>query len=147
VQALMRLPVVIAETLPEDNVDAWDSGPVDNDAAADWGFIRDRLTTAVDSGDIRLGSDAGIDAIAMVVVVASHLPGGEPLLSFYAPDSPPTEAMIDVPDDIPPLALRVLDNIVGDDSEWHDLWNDAGSFTDAAAAMQTVRAALQRVAG
>ena len=126
---------------------AWDSGPVDNDAAVDWGFIRDALTAAIDNGDIRLGSDAGVDAIAMVVVVASHLPGGEPLLSFYAPDFPLTGGTIDVPDDIPPLALRVLDSIVGDDSEWHDLWKDAGSFADAAAAIQTVRAALERVTG
>jgi hypothetical protein len=125
----------------------WDSGRVDHDRPVDWGFVRDALTAVADNGETRLDSDAGVDAMAMVVVVASHLPGGEPLLSFYAPDFPLTSGRIDVPDDIPPLALRALDSIACDDSEWHDLWKDTESFADAAAAMQAIRAALQRVAG
>jgi hypothetical protein len=53
---------------------------------------------------------------------------------------------IDIAGDIRPLALRALDRIVGDDSEWRDLWEDAGSYADAVGALQTIRATLERAA-
>ncbi|GAA3782356.1 hypothetical protein GCM10022225_83390 [Plantactinospora mayteni] len=58
-------------------------------------------------------------------MVASQLPGGEPLVTPYAPDFLLEGGTLDIPHDIPPLALCALARVLGDDSEWRDLWEDA----------------------
>lgn len=43
----------------------------------------------------------------------------------------------------PAPATEGVDRIVGDDTEWRDLWEDAGSYADAVGALQTIRVALK----
>jgi hypothetical protein len=137
----------------------WDVGPFNNDTAADWcgdlhetagderlPLVRATLTAVVDNRDTYLANRLADTAIAAAAVVASQLPGGEPLVTPYAPDFLLDGGTLDVPGDIPPLALRALDRIVGDDSEWRDLWEDAGTCADAVGALQTIRATLERAA-
>lgn len=133
----------------------WDVGPFNNDTAADWcgdlhdaagdqrlPLLRATLSVIVDNTDKRLSNRLADRAIAAVAVVASQLPGGEPLVTPYAPDFLLEGGTLDIPGDIPPLALLALDRIVGDDSEWRDLWEDAGSYADAVGALRTIRATL-----
>jgi hypothetical protein len=134
----------------------WDVGPFDNDTAADWSgdlhdaaedqrlpLLRATLNAVVGNTDRYLSNRLADEAIAAVAVVASQLPGGEPLVTAYAPDFLLEGGTLDIPGDIPPLALRALDRIVGDDSEWRELWEDAGSYADAVGALRTIRATLE----
>jgi hypothetical protein len=137
----------------------WDVGPFNNDTAADWcgdlhdaagdqrlPLVRAALSAVVDNDDKYLANRLADQAIAAAAVVASQLPGGEPLVTPYAPNFLLEGGTLDVPGDIPPLTLRALDRIVGDDSEWRDLWEDVGSYADAVGALQTIRATLERAA-
>ena len=136
----------------------WDVGPFDNDAAADWcgdladatpadrpGRIRDALTAA--TGDEYLDQDVAAAAIAAAAIVAAQLPGGSPIDSSYAPDFLLEGGAIEVPPDIPPLALSALDRVVDDDSEWRELWEDAPeSYQGALEVLRSIRAPLERAA-
>jgi hypothetical protein len=135
-------------------VGTWDTGPFDNDTAADWcgdldeagpaqrvSMIRGALTAVVDE-DGYLDSDLAVEAIAAAAIVASQCPGGPSIDSPYAPDFVATGTALSLPDDLPQLALQALDRIVGDESEWRVLWEDSGSFAEAVAELQPIRAAL-----
>jgi hypothetical protein len=137
----------------------WDVGPFNNDTAADWcgdlhdaagdqrlPLVRAALTAVVDNDDEYLVNRLADRAIAAAAVVASQLQGGEPIVTPYAPNFLLEGGTLDIPGDIAPLALRALDRIVGDDSEWRDLWEDAGSYGDAVGALQTIRITLERAA-
>ena len=132
----------------------WDTGPFDNDTAADWcsalqeadpaqrvQMIRDALTAALDE-DEYLDSDIAVEAIAAAAIVASQCPGDPPIDSAYAPDFLATGTTLSLPDDLPQLALQAMDRVVGDNSEWRELWEDSGSFAEAVAELQPIRAAL-----
>ncbi|GIG87708.1 DUF4259 domain-containing protein [Plantactinospora endophytica] len=134
----------------------WDVGPFDNDTAADWcgnlhdaaehqrlPLVRATLSAVVGNTDTYLSRRLADRAIAAVAVVASQLPGGEPLVTPYAPDFLLKGGTLDIPGDIPPLALRALARILGADSEWRDLWVDAGTRAEAMGALQTIRATLE----
>jgi Domain of unknown function (DUF4259) len=97
---------------------------------------------AVVDEDGYLDSPLAVEAIAAAAIVASQRPGGPPIDSPYAPDFLATGTALSLPDDLPGLALQALDRIVGDDSEWRELWEDSGSFADAVAELQPIRAAL-----
>lgn len=98
----------------------------------------------MDSTDTYLGNRLADRAIAAAAVVASQLPGGEPLVTAYAPDFLLEGGTLDIPGDIPLLALRALDRIFGADSEWRDLWEDADKYADAVGALQSTCATLER---
>jgi hypothetical protein len=111
----------------------WDVGPFDNDTAADWcgdlhdatptlrpAMVRGAFTAVVDKGDDYLDSDLAVEAIAAAAIVASQLPGGAAITSSYAPDFLLEGDSIEASDDVPALAVRALDRIVGDDSEWRE---------------------------
>ena len=115
----------------------WDVGPFDNDTAANWcgglhdadpaqrvELIRAALAAVADHGDDDLDSDVVVEAIAAAAIVASQLPGGTPITSPYAPDFLLAGGAVDVPDDVPSLALRALDRITADNSEWRQLWEE-----------------------
>ncbi|MEV4412589.1 DUF4259 domain-containing protein [Catellatospora sp. NPDC049609] len=123
----------------------WDSGPFDNDTAADWcgelddaspddrpTLIRVTLTRAADEDDYLDSSDA-CEAIAAAAIVAAQLPGGQPITSTYAPDFLLDGGSLHLPEDLAALAVDAIDRIMAGDSEWLDLWQDAaGTHADAA---------------
>ena len=130
----------------------WDVGPFDNDAAAYWcgdlhdatparrpDMLRDAFTAVLDNGDDYLDSDLAVEAIAAAAIVASQLPGGVAISSPYGPDFLLEGDSIEVLDDVPALAIRALDRIVGDDSEWRELWDETEEGAPALATLQQLR--------
>lgn len=133
----------------------WDVGPFDNDAAADWcgdldeaapgqrpGIVRDALTAVLDTDEEYLDSDLAVEAIAAAALVAAQRPGGTKVTSSYAPDFLLAGGRLDLGDDVPALAVRALDRVVGDESEWRELWDEADDGGAALAVVQQIRAAL-----
>ncbi|MCZ7425971.1 DUF4259 domain-containing protein [Micromonospora sp. WMMA1949] len=117
----------------------WDDGPFDNDSAADWcgelhdadpsvrsAMVRSALTAAVLNTEY-LDYDDAASAIAAAAIVASQVPGGEPITSPYAPDFLLAGEPLDLDDDLQPLAVEALDRVLGDDSEWRSLWGEGGA--------------------
>jgi hypothetical protein len=139
----------------------WDIGPFDNDTAADWcgelddaapeqraALIRETLSRVAEHGDEYLDSDDAVEAIAAAAIVASQLPGGAAIDTPYAPDFLLEGGTVEVAADVPTIAVRALDRIVGDDSEWRDLWEDAAeSYPQALASVQSIRATLEQTIG
>ncbi|MFD1936288.1 MULTISPECIES: DUF4259 domain-containing protein [Nonomuraea] len=134
---------------------AWDVGPFDNDTAADWCgdlqdadasqrpvLIRRALATVVDEQGY-LDSDLACEAIAAAAIVAAQR-GGPPITSAYAPEFLRAGGGVEVPDDVVALAVRALDRVAGDDSEWRELWEEADADGRAAAAFAPIRDALTR---
>ncbi len=132
----------------------WDLGPFDNDTAADWcatfdeadevtriEMIEEALTAAADETEY-LDSDYACEAIAAAAVVASQLPGGPAIDSAYAPDFITGGGTVDIPPHVPALALRALDRIVADDSEWRDLVDEADKLDEAVAVLAPIRESL-----
>jgi len=116
----------------------WDDGPFDNDSAADWcgdlhdadpaaraAMVRTALTrAALNTG--YLDYDDAVSAIAAAAIVASQVPGGDPITSPYAPDFLLAGESLDMDDDLPQLAVDAVDRVLSDDSEWRDQWGEAG---------------------
>lgn len=139
----------------------WDVGPFDNDTAADWcgdldeaapeqraTLIRDALSRVAEHGDEYLDSDDAVEAIAAAAIVASQLPGGTAIDTAYAPDFLLEGGTVEVANDVPAIAVQALDRIVGDDSEWRELWEEAEeSYQQALASVQSVRATLEQAVG
>ncbi|TYB90924.1 DUF4259 domain-containing protein [Micromonospora sp. WP24] len=122
----------------------WDSGPFDNDTAADWcgdlddaeatnrpAMVREALSRAAGE-DGYLDADIACEAIAAAAIVAAQRPGGQPITSPYAPDFLRDGGRLDLPDDLAALAATALDRIQAGDSEWHDLWQDAAGKANPA---------------
>lgn len=139
---------------------AWAAGPFDNDDAAAWAgelddaepaerpeMIRAALVEAADEDDYLKVSVAEV-AIAAAAVLAATQPGGPEFDSSFAPGFLLTgePAVLSGPpavlDELVPLALRALDRVVADESEWHDLWQDSGDLDAAITALAPVREAL-----
>ncbi|GID92079.1 DUF4259 domain-containing protein [Amorphoplanes digitatis] len=134
----------------------WDVGPFDNDTAADWcgdlddaapqqraALIRDALRRVAEHGEEYLDSDEAVEAIAAAAVVASQLPGGTKIDTPYAPDFLLEGGTVEVAGDVPAIAVRALDRIVGDDSEWRELWEEAEeSYPRALAGVRSIRDTL-----
>jgi hypothetical protein len=133
----------------------WDVGPFDNDTAADWcadlhdaspgqrpAMLRGAFTAVLDHGDEYLDSGYAVRAIAAAAIVASQLPGGEPVTSSSAPDFLLDGGRIDVPGDAPALAVRALDRIVGDASEWRELWAESSDGASVVAALRQIRTTI-----
>ncbi|TDB72244.1 DUF4259 domain-containing protein [Micromonospora sp. KC723] len=122
----------------------WDSGPFDNDTAADWcgdledtdmtkrpALVRDALNRAA-GDDGYLDADVACEAIAAAAIVAAQRPGGQPITSPYAPDFLRDGGRLDLPDDLAVLAVSALNRIMAADSEWRDLWQDAAGGANPA---------------
>ena len=45
------------------------------------------------------------------------------------------------------LALQAVDRVLAEDSEWRELWDEAGSLDEATGALEPVRSALRTEAG
>jgi hypothetical protein len=108
-------------------------------------LIRRTLAAVVNQGDTYLDSDLAVEAIVAAAIVAAQLPGGAPVTSSYAPDFRLTGCAIEVPEDVPPLALRALDRIVGDNSEWRSLWAESPAlYAQVLAALHSTRVTLEQ---
>lgn len=111
---------------------AWDSGPFDNDDAADFacsvdsvpehervGVIRAALLAAVENNDGYLDLDVGAPAVAAAALIASRMPGGEGFIpSHYGPQA----LLPGFPPDLAQLAIRAVDRVLADKSELQSLW-------------------------
>ncbi|MEV0136227.1 DUF4259 domain-containing protein [Dactylosporangium sp. NPDC050688] len=83
-----------------------------------------------------------VEAIAAAAVVASQLPGGAPVTSSYAPDFLLDGGRVDVPGDVPALAVRALDRVVVEESEWLELWEESDAGGQAVAVVQQLRTVI-----
>ena len=132
----------------------WDIGPFDNDSAADWcgdlhdadpadraGRIRQALVDAAEETGF-LDSREGGRAIAAAAILVSQLPGGAPLTSSYAPDFLLDGGRVEVPAELPALAVRALDRVLAADSEWFELWGESNDPEAAYAVVRDLRAEL-----
>jgi hypothetical protein len=130
-------------------VGAWDIGPFDSDAAADWGgefgeasdearleMLEEALRAAADETDY-LDADVAFEAIAAAAVVAARMPGGPAVEAELSLDD-------EVPAELPGLALRALERIVDEDSAWRDRWDEQDRLDDAVAVLDPIRSALSR---
>lgn len=132
----------------------WDTGPFDNDTAADWcgnldeasplareQIIRDALAaaTALDY----LECPAAEEAIAAAAIVAAHRPAGPAINSAYAPDFLVDGERLTLSEDLAALAVRALRRISGPDSEWRELWEDSGHMAEALAELTSLLVVLE----
>jgi Domain of unknown function (DUF4259) len=128
-------------------VGAWDIGPFDSDAAADWSgefseasdaarleMLEEALRAAADETDY-LDADVAYEAIAAAAVVASRLPGGPAVEADLSLDA-------EVPSELADLARRALERILDEDSAWRDRWDEQDRLDDAVAALEPIRSAL-----
>lgn len=111
---------------------AWGSGPFDNDEAGDWAweaddaddaaaFVLQTLREASDTGD-PLDAGAASRAVAAAAWLASGLPDATIALDGEGPESAPPTA-----DDAQrAAATAALTRVLADDSEWRELWEEAG---------------------
>jgi hypothetical protein len=132
----------------------WDYGPFDNDTAADWSgdlndapadqresIIRTTLA-AVLSNEGYLDSDLAVEAIAAAAVIASQRPGGMPVTTPYGPDFLLNGETLSLPADLDGLAVRALDRILADESEWRSLWEEGEHYVEAQAELLAIRTVL-----
>ncbi len=110
--------------LVEDSVGTWNSGPFNNDTAADWcgdlddanpgdrpTLIRAALARVADESDY-LDSDFACEAIAAAAILAAQLPGGQPIDPVYAPAFLRDGGSLEVPEVLTALAVRAIDRIM-----------------------------------
>jgi Domain of unknown function (DUF4259) len=122
-------------------VGAWDSGPFDNDDAADFAaelddadpnerlvLIREALQSAIDPADEDEEEAAQPRAVAAAAVLAAGRIDPVPLDSSYAPKFLATGEPMDVPDDLLELAVLALDRIAESDTEWAELFGEGGTL-------------------
>jgi len=135
-------------------VGVWGAGPFENDGAADWsgefddaeppqrvGLIRDALEAAANESDY-LEVDYAQAAVAASAVVASRRPGGTDMVSVHAPETLSEGGSLQLTEDLAPLALRALDRVVGEDSEWYQLKEESGGLDESLAVLAQIRRAL-----
>lgn len=133
---------------------AWAAGPFDNDDAADWAgelddaepderaaMIRAALAEAAEERDYLRVAVAEL-ALAAAAVLAATRPDGPQFDSGFAPKCIQVATEWTLGDDLVPLALRALDRVVAEDSEWRELWEDTGDLDAALAELAPVREAL-----
>lgn len=132
-------------------METWDFEPFDDDLVADWGadlheatpaerpvLLREAFTAVLEDSE-PVEFEIADQAIAAAAIVASRLPGGEPLTLPYAPDF----HGVDLGAELPGLALRALTRVTADDSEWREFWEDTDSYDKALAVLDSIRAVLK----
>lgn len=133
---------------------AWGSGPFDNDIAADWAgeladaalvervaLIRSTLT-AVAENDGYVDNDEGSMAVAAAAVVASILPGGPTIDENYGPNGA-VKADLQIDASLVSLARQAITRVLAAESEWRELWEEAGKLDEARSALEPVVRALE----
>jgi hypothetical protein len=129
----------------------WDSGPFDNDTAADFagdlddapeseriGMISDALAAA-GSRDSYVDAERAQAALAAAALIARNLPGGEEFQSrSYGPDNriPP------IPENLIPLAAEVVDCLLNGENDVKVDLSASGKADKWFAATRRMRAVL-----
>jgi hypothetical protein len=134
----------------------WGTGVFDNDDAADFSgdlddaepsdrsrLIHEALTVAADNSDY-LESPEANTAIAAAAIVASLQPDGPGVDSTYGPDFLAAGETIELPEDMVELSLRAIARVLDEESEWRELWEESDGLDEAIAALEPIRAALNR---
>jgi hypothetical protein len=123
-----------------ETVGAWDSGPFDNDDAADFAaeldeadpnqrilLLREALQAALDSDDEDTEDETFPRAVAAAAVIAAtRVDTGSD--SGYAPKFLSSDDPITVPEDLVELAVLTLDKLADGDSEYAELFGEAGTI-------------------
>jgi hypothetical protein len=124
-------------------VGTWDTGPFDNDTAADFSItldearleereslVRGVLTRTTTADGYLTGAE---EAIAAAALIAAQCPGGQPVDPIYGPDHPmPTFAV-----ELRALAVEALERIANDETGLASNWVTAA---DARAWLTGLRA-------
>ncbi|MFG2951910.1 DUF4259 domain-containing protein [Streptomyces adustus] len=126
----------------------WDTGPVDNDTAADFAgdlddakpgereaLIRGVLTRTVDATG---WLTEGEKAVAAAALIAAQCPGGAPIDTPYGPEEP----MPAFPDDLRTLADEALARIISDEAGPASNWVDPEDWKQWRANLNRLRAVL-----
>lgn len=111
----------------------WDTGPFDNDAAADFGGNLDDLPQDQRAAAIRaalskaancdnyLAEPIGAHAIAAAALVARELADGA---HFVSPAYGPQQPLPPLPPELKALAIAAIDRTMAADSELAEDWGD-----------------------
>jgi hypothetical protein len=126
----------------------WDTGPFDNDTAADFAnaldnvepeacetLIRGVLIRTIDATGYLAEAD---EAVAAAALIAEQCPKGEPVDTPYGPETP----MPIFPTDLRALADEALACIVGDDAESASNWVAQEDWKQWRAMLTRLRAVL-----
>jgi Domain of unknown function (DUF4259) len=140
------------DTIGEYDMGAWGTGAFDNDDAADFAGELDALDpgqrpeviadvlSMVAAEEEFLEADLASVAVAAASLVAAQRPGGTAPDSVYGPK----EAVPPLPADLPPVAVRALDRVLGEESELRQVWAESA---DAAAWQEGVTGLRTALAG
>ncbi|MFJ8226887.1 DUF4259 domain-containing protein [Streptomyces griseus] len=115
----------------------WDTGPFDNDTAAD--FARDLDEAALEDREAMIrgvlkraaGTVDFLDtydaerAVGAAALVAAQCPDDHPACSNYGPSEP----LPNLPADLRMLAVDALDHVVSNRSELAELWAEAANWS------------------
>ncbi|AZQ40076.1 DUF4259 domain-containing protein [Streptomyces cyaneochromogenes] len=126
----------------------WDTGPFDNDSAADFAgdlddakpeereaLIRGVLTRTIDAtGWLAEGQEV----VAAAALIAAQCPGGAPIDTPYGPEEP----MPAFPDDLRTLADTALARIISDQARAASNWVDPEDWKQWRANLNRLRAVL-----
>ncbi|MER6094257.1 DUF4259 domain-containing protein [Streptomyces bluensis] len=126
----------------------WDTGPFDNDTAADFtnalddvkpeereALIRGVLTRTVDATG---WLTEGEEAVAAAALIAAQCPGGDPIDTPYGPEEP----MPAFPDDLRTLADKALARIISDEAGPASNWVDPEDWKQWRANLNRLRTVL-----
>ncbi|MBO1337253.1 DUF4259 domain-containing protein [Streptomyces sp. VRA16 Mangrove soil] len=126
----------------------WDTGPFDNDTAADFAnaldaarpeeraaLIRGVLTRTVDAVGWLTG---GEEAVAAAALIAAQCPGGEPIDTPCGPEEP----LPVFPDDLRTLADEALARVISEEAGPASNWVDPADWKQWRANLTRVRTVL-----
>lgn len=130
---------------------SWDIGPFDNDTGGDFAFILDDLPAedrpaairaALEEGMATSPEDGGPDeeALAAAAIVASQCPGGPATHPIHGPQNPITP----LSDDLRPMAIQVLDQLIEHDSYISQNWVLNGKAKAWLAGLHQLRSFIAR---
>lgn len=131
----------------------WGVGPFEEDSAADWvieldavepedraGMIERTLRETADHEDY-LEQPTAAEAVAAAAVTAELL-SGDGQFPPGAPQFLVRGEHVELEEGVSELATRALDRVVGEDSEWRELWAESGELANAIAMVDGLRRRL-----
>ena len=104
------------------------------------GVVRQALRAAAEQAGY-LEVDEGQAAIAAAAIVAA-VRAGQPVTTAASGRTIEVRELLASAPDLLALAVRALDRITGDDSEWHELWQETPDLGAALSTLAQIRTAL-----